>query len=471
MQRDHRAIERVLIVTFLLNLLATAAKLGAGLATGALSLIADGLDTLFDGLSNVVGLAAVRMGSQPPDEEHPYGHRKFETVAAIFIAMLFFLTAWELGAGAIRRLMDPPTLVVNGWSVAALIFGGGVQGFTGWWEMGRGRALQSEILVADARHTLTSLYVSMAVLLGLGLVHLGYVWADPLLTLVVAGFIVKIGVETLRENIPALVDRAPLSAGEIGDVVAGVEGVESFHRIRSRGPQDSVSVDLHVRVDPRLPVQHANAIADEVRRRLFTLSGVADVVVHLEAQRGPESAAELQQAVKLAAGELGIMIHEFWVQQDGEQVALHIHVGLDPNETLSHAHSLVDQFEQTVRQRRSEVNTIYTHIETAAGDILPSAQVSAGLQERVAQIVQDAAASIPSLSDPHSLQVRQVEGQLFVAICALVDGSLTVRDAHDLSTEMQERIRVRLPNAGEILVHLEPNLPEPANSANGGDPL
>lgn len=463
MQRDHRGIERVLIVTFLLNLLATSAKLGAGLATGALSLIADGLDTLFDGLSNVVGLAAVRMGSQPPDEEHPYGHRKFETMAALFIAMLFFLTAWELGAGAIRRLADPPALVVNQWSMAALIFGGAVQGFTGWWEMKRGRALQSEILIADARHTLTSLYVSGAVLAGLGLVYLGYAWADPVLTLVVAGFIVKIGVDTLRENIPALVDRAPLSAGEIGAVVAGVDGVESFHRIRSRGPEDSVSVDLHVRVDPRLPVEQANAIADEVRRRLFTLTGVADVVVHLEAQRGPESAADLRQAVKLAAGELGIMIHEFWVQGDGQQVDLHIHVGLDPHETLNQAHTLVDQFEETVRQRRPEVSAIYTHIETAAGDILPSAQVSLGLQQRVAQIVQEAAAFTPGLSDPHSLQVRQVEGQLFVAICALVDGRLTVREAHDLSTEMQERIRTHLPNAGEILVHLEPNLSDPAN--------
>ncbi len=96
MTRDFPAIQRVLIVTFLLNMLATIPKLVVGIATGALSLVADGLDSLFDGVSNVIGLAAVRVSSRPPDDEHPYGHRKFETVAALFIAAALFITAWEL---------------------------------------------------------------------------------------------------------------------------------------------------------------------------------------------------------------------------------------------------------------------------------------------------------------------------------------------------------------------------------------
>src|SRR5690606_24043509 len=114
---------------------------------------------------------------------------------------------------------------------------------TGWWELRRGRVLQSEVLIADARHTITSVYVSAAVLVGLGLVYLGYPWADPLVALLVAGVIAKIGIDTLLENIPTLVDRAPIEAEAIGLVVAEVAGVESFHRIRSRGTTDSVAVD------------------------------------------------------------------------------------------------------------------------------------------------------------------------------------------------------------------------------------
>ncbi|HRW06038.1 MAG TPA: cation diffusion facilitator family transporter, partial [Caldilineaceae bacterium] len=348
MQRNYRAIQRVLIVTFLLNVLATLAKLGVGLWTGALSLVADGLDTLFDGLSNVIGLVAVNISSQPPDEDHPYGHRKFETLAALFIAAALFITTWELATGAIQRLFDPPPVVVNWWSIGALIFSSAVQAVAGLWELRKAAQLESEVLRADARHTLASIGVSAAVLVGLGFVLLGYDWADPLVALLVAGVIGKIGVDTVRENVPALVDRAPLDAEHIGEIVADVRGVESYHRIRSRGPVDNVAIDLHVRVSPQLAMPEANAIADEVRRRLLALPGVGDVTVHAEAERGPEEATDLYSATRLAAQEIGVTIHEWWVQSIDETLSLHLHVGVDPNLTLAVAHDLVDQLEQTL---------------------------------------------------------------------------------------------------------------------------
>ncbi len=457
MNRDHAAIQRVLILTFFLNLIATAAKLTVGLMTGALSLIADGLDTLFDGLSNVIGVVAVRMGSQPPDEDHPYGHRKYETLAALIIAILLFVTAWELGKGAVDRLLDPPTdTVVNGWSVAALLFGGIVQGFTGWWEMREGRRLGSEVIVADARHTLASIYVSVAVLMGLGLVWLGYAWADPVVALIVAVVIARIGVETVRENIPALVDQAPVDAESIGAVVAGVAGVESFHRIRSRGAVDSVAVDLHVRVAPRLTMQEGNAIGDEVRRRLLELPNIEDVTVHIEAERGPESAADLYAAVKLAADEHALTVHEFWVQQIDGDLLLHLHIGVDPNLRLADAHERVDAFEITVRERYPQLTSIHTHIELATAEILPAARVSRGMQDRVAAIVLQAAGDVTGLSAPHNIHVHQMEGQLFITLDAFVDGTISVVAAHELSTRLQEQVRGNIENVSEVLVHLEP---------------
>ncbi|MFN8494755.1 MAG: cation diffusion facilitator family transporter [Caldilineaceae bacterium] len=456
MKRNYAAIQWVLIVTFLLNLLATAAKLGIGLWSGALSLVADGLDTLFDGLSNVIGLLAVRISSQPPDEDHPYGHRKFETLAALFIAAALFITAWELARDAVGDLLHPQALEVNGWSIGALLFGGLAQAFTGWWELRKGRELASEILIADARHTIASIGVSIGVLIGLGLVWLGYIWADPVVALIVAGVIAKIGVDTVRENIPALVDRAPLNAEQIGAVVAGVEGVESFHRIRSRGFVDNIAIDLHVRVSSKLSMEEANAIADEVRRRLLALPGVSDVTVHAEAQRGPESASDLYTATKLAAQELGVMIHEWSVQSIDGQLSLHLHVGVDPNLLLGDAHALVDRLERMILERQPQIRSVHTHIELLTPDILPSAHVSSGLQQRVASAVERAVDAIPYLTQPHDIQVRQVEGRLFVTVEVLVDGALSVTEAHELSTRLQEAIRANVPNVSEALVHLEP---------------
>ncbi|HXF64406.1 MAG TPA: cation diffusion facilitator family transporter [Caldilineaceae bacterium] len=464
MTRDYGAIQRVLAITFALNLAAAVAKLAVGLWSGALSLVADGLDTLFDGISNIVGLLAVRVSSRPPDKEHPYGHRKYETLAALFIAAALLITAWEVGRTAVDRLLTGASLSVNRWSIAALILGGLLQAATGIWERRKARQLESEVLLADARHTLASIGVSATVLAGLGAVALGYDWADPLVALAVALFIAKVGVDTVRENIPALVDRAPLAEENIGAVVASVEGVASYHRIRSRGPADNVAIDLHVRVAPNLTMQDANAIADEVRRRLLALPGVGDVTVHAEAQRDVDSAADLYTSTKLAAQELGIALHECWVHSVDHQLSLHLHVGVDPNLSLNEAHALVDQLEETLLERRPELNSIHSHIELANMEILPTARVSSGLQQRIYDAISQAAATVPGLTDLHNIQVRQVEGKLFISLEALVNGDLSVTEAHELSTRLQEAIRAAVPNVSEVLVHLEPHsaLPDPS---------
>jgi divalent metal cation (Fe/Co/Zn/Cd) transporter len=276
--------------------------------------------------------------------------------------------------------------------------------------------------------------------------------------LLVALVIAKIGVDTVRENVPALVDRAPLSAENIGAIVAAVQGVESFHRIRSRGPSDHVAIDLHVRVAPSLSMQDANAIADEVRRRLLALPGVDDVTVHAEAERGPESAADLYTATRLAAQEIGLAIHEYWVQENEQKrLSLHLHVGVDPNATVKDAHALVDRLEQELLMRRPELQAIHSHIESANTEILPTARVSSGLYQRVHNQIVEATDAMPDLSNAHNIQVRQVEGKLFISLEAWVDGNLSVTAAHELSTHLQAAIRAAVPNAGEVLVHVEPH--------------
>lgn len=456
MNRDHRAIRRVLLIALAGNVTALLLKLSVGLLTGALSLIADALDTAFDTVTNLVGLVVVRLGARPPDDDHPYGHRKFETVAALLIATLLFVAAWEVGTGAINRLFNPAIVTVNAWALIAVAISGGVQGTVGVWEIRRGRALKSELLVADGRHALNSLFVSASVLVGLLLVNAGLWWADPVVALGIAMLIAKIGVDTIRENIPALVDKAAVDSDAIGRIVAGVQGVESYHRIRSRGTSDHIAVDLHVRVAPNLSMRAANAISDEVRRRLYALPNVDDVTVHVEAQRGPESAADLYEAVKLCADELSLTVHEFWVQSIDDQLSLHLHIGVAPSLTLTQGHDLVDELERRIRQRRPRVRSVHTHIELATVDVLPSAGVSPHLQKRIEQGIMEAIRPIPDLTHPHDVVVRQVEGQLFINLEAFVDGDLYVSDAHDRSTDLEKAIRNTVPNVGEVIIHLEP---------------
>ena len=283
--KNFYAIRRVLVITMILNLVVTAAKLVVGYLTGALSLVADGFDSLFDSLSNVIGLVGIYIAARPPDEGHPYGHRKAETLAALGISTLLFITCWELGRSAVERLrhLESITPQVNVWSFAALGLSVVVHLMVAVYEYRAGRRLQSEVLVADALHTKADIYISLAVVGGLIAVRLGYPVVDPLLALGIAVHIARIGVDIIRENTATLLDGAVLPRQDVERLALQVPGVHAAHRIRSRGPQDAVHVDLHILVDPTLSTVQAHALAHQVQQRLEKmLPGVQDVMVHVE---------------------------------------------------------------------------------------------------------------------------------------------------------------------------------------------
>jgi cation diffusion facilitator family transporter len=450
----------VLVITMLLNFAATLIKVTAGLTTGALSVVADGLDSLFDGLSNVAGLAGMFVASKPPDAEYPYGHRKFETIAALVIALLLFITCWQLASAAIERLRQPEAPTVNIWVISAMLLGMAIQAGTSIYELRQGRRLNSEILIADALHTRASILVSASVLVGLLLVRLGYPLADPLLTLFVAVMIAKIGVDILRENIPVLVDRAAVDPKQIAAVTGSVPGVLSFHRVRSRGAQGSAAVDLHVRVSPQLTVQQANAIGDEVRRRLLAVDGINDVTVHLEAERqASASAADIYAILQHTASELGLRVHEAWTRRLDGHLVLETHIGVDPSLTLGAAHELVDQLERSLRQRLPELEDVHTHIEMASDAVLELDHVPLELERNVRQVIEQIVANMPEVSSPHNLIVRSSPGEpdvYTISVECKVSADMPLPEAHRLSTEIERSLSERLPGAAEIMVHLEP---------------
>ena len=458
--RDLNQIRRVLIATMLLNFLAMAIKIAAGLATGALSVIADGLDSLFDGLSNVVGLAGLYAASKPPDAEHPYGHRKFETIAALSISFLLFITCLQLLQTAWNRLGEGIAPEINLWTAGAMLASMLVQAGTSYYELREGRRLQSELLVADALHTRASILVSASVLVGLAFIRLGFPQADPVLAVFVAVMIAKIGVDILRETLPVLLDQAPIDPRQIAEVVREVSGVESFHRVRSRGAEGSAAVDLHVRVSPTKTVQEADAIASEVRRRLLALEKVSDVTVHVEAQREPGAeGADLFAVLKHTAEELGLVIHESWAHRLEGSLVVEVHVGVDPALTLGEAHSLVDRLEAELRRRVPEISAVHTHIEMADLQVQQGDRASREDEQRLRTQIERIAAGIPGVSHAHNISVRQHqdgEAHYHVSLEAEVASETPVGEAHQLSHALEQAIREHMPEVVEVFVHLEP---------------
>jgi cation diffusion facilitator family transporter len=282
---SFRAVRRVLWITMGLNLIATAAKLIVGYRTGSLSLIADGFDSVFDSASNVVGLVGIHFAARPADEAHPYGHRKAETMTALIISALLFLTTWELIQSAVERLRDPSLIRadVNAWSFGALLLSIVVHLTVVWYELREGRRLHSDVLVADALHTRADIFVSLSVVAGLTAVRLGVPLVDPILALIIALVIAKIGIDIIRESTPTLMDKAPIAQASIEQVARSVPGVLACHQARSWGHETAVYLDLHIQVEPETSVARAHSIAHEVKRQLQEqFPNVEDATIHIE---------------------------------------------------------------------------------------------------------------------------------------------------------------------------------------------
>ncbi|MFW6067457.1 MAG: cation diffusion facilitator family transporter [Myxococcota bacterium] len=294
-----RAVRRVLWVVLGLNLVVASTKLAVGWSVGALSLLADGLHSLLDASANVVGLVGIAMASRPPDRGHPYGHRRFETMAAVIIGMLIAGGVVEL----VHRIADglagdrPPPEVT--WlAVGAVVLTIGVNLLVSRYEARRGRELRSGVLEADSQHTLSDALAAGAVLAGFAAVAMGLPWADLVAAGVVALFIARTAWRILKTNLADLADEAQLDPVEVHRVAVGVPGVRGAHHIRSRGQRNHVHLDLHIHLDPTLPLDRAHAKTHEVIRALRdAFPAVADVVIHTEPADGREEASPIAPGV------------------------------------------------------------------------------------------------------------------------------------------------------------------------------
>lgn len=280
--RDAR-VRRVLLVTLGLNCLVAGAKILYGYYIASVGITADGFHSLFDGVSNVVGLAGLWLASRPADEDHPYGHKKYETLATIAISVMMILTSLEILKRAFASLAGGRGPHVSAEAFILMSATLSVNVFVAWYESREGEALASDFLLADASHTRSDIYTTLSVIAGLAGVSLGFPILDPLVALAITVLIARMGFGILKSASDILVDRVMIDSDRICEIAEGVAGVRGCHNIRTRGRADAVYVDLHVFVDREIRTDVAHGIVHEVIDRIKeALPEVADVVVHVE---------------------------------------------------------------------------------------------------------------------------------------------------------------------------------------------
>jgi cation diffusion facilitator family transporter len=282
----HRepAVRNTLILILVLNVLVAAVKVIVGLRTNALSVLGASLESALDVLNNIVGIALVRVASQEPDEDHPYGHQKFETLGALAIVGFLSISCFELLREGVRHLLineHPvfPSLTELSLIAATMFVNVGVV----WYERRRARQLNSDFLLADASHTRSDIYVTAAAFASLVLARRGYGAVDALLAIGVALLIAWNGYQIVRHTVPVLVDERGVDAGLLRRVVGAIPDVVDVRTVRSRSiATDVLFAEVTIGVKGATTVEQAHHIADTVEEKIAQELGVAEVLVHVE---------------------------------------------------------------------------------------------------------------------------------------------------------------------------------------------
>jgi cation diffusion facilitator family transporter len=272
------------MVVLLLNAASAALKVAVGARTGALTVLGAALESTLDMLSNAVAIAAISVAAREPDEDHPYGHEKFETLGTLAIVGFLSITCFELirrSVGELSGAAVPP--LARSLDAILLLLSLAVNVFVVRYEQSRGRRYRSALLMADASHTSSDILVTALALASLLLSHLGYPRADALLGIVVAMLIAWSGYQILRDSIPVLVDARGVEASQLMAIARSVRGVEGVRSVRSRRTSSGhLFVELTILVRGQTSVATAHDLTDEVEAAIGRELGGADAVVHVE---------------------------------------------------------------------------------------------------------------------------------------------------------------------------------------------
>ena len=288
MKKHYRGIQKVLWLVLILNWAVAAAKIIYGYMTGSTSMTADGFHSLADGTSNIIGLIGIHFCSQPTDENHPYGHKKYETLFALGIAAMLLIVAFNLGKAGIGRIINPIAPQVDILSFAVMIITVMVNITVMIYEYRRGKQMQSDILIVDSMHTRADIFTSLSVIVALVCVKLDFPIIDPIITLIISGFIAYSAFIIIRQESGILCDAVAITdTKKIEAIVMKIKGVKSCHKIRTRGRPDDVYLDLHIQIVWDMTMLDSHLLSHTIQKEIMNaFPQIVDVLVHMEPDSG-----------------------------------------------------------------------------------------------------------------------------------------------------------------------------------------
>jgi cation diffusion facilitator family transporter len=432
-----------------------AAKFAVGIAIGSLALISEALHSSVDVIATVITWLVVRVSDQPADEEHHYGHGKFESLSALFVIALLYVLAGGILVESWSRLREgaaPPTLsaipfvvlvidiAVNFWRARAL--------------HRTARQTQSQALAADALHFASDVLGSIAVIIGLVLTGLGYAWGDSAAAIAVAVMISILGLRLGRSTIETLLDRAPVGASEKATAairaVPGVVGVERL-RVRMVGPTHFI--DAIAKVPRTYPIDRVEAIKKTAQAAVTEALGDADLTfTAVPVARDNES---VRERIMVIARNSGLAVHHVTVHDLGGKLTVSIDLEVDGDMELNAAHDIAHGLERNIREDFGEDVEVDTHIEPLEPELPHGTDAAAERVETIKAALTRFAGN-GAIHDIHNVRVRDTDAGEIVNFHCRAAPSMSVIKVHENVDEIERALRRAFPSIKRVISHAEP---------------
>lgn len=447
--------ERVALTSLVASFGLTLAKLAVGLAIGSLALITDALHSATDFVATAVTFFAVRWAEKPADEDHPYGHGKFESVAALGEATLLLLLAGGVSVEAWNRFTAEAAPPSVGW-IAFTVMGVEIA-INAWRAHVLSRTAEetgSRALAADALHFLSDVGSSIAVVAGLIATAYGFTNADPVAAAAVAVLIAVLALKMMKRTFDDLTDRVP--AGLIRGLeraIGAIPGIVRVHHVRVRHVGHVAFVDAAAEVPRTLTFEQIMAVKTEVYAAV-----AADVPgAEITASCNPVAVDDetVRERVLLAAAREGVPVHHVTIQHLGDRLAVGLDCEVDGDMPLARAHEIASSLEAAVRAEIGADVEVESHLEPLMPDLLPGEALDDGVAREIGATLA-AAAPGHGVADVHDLRVRQLGDGLYVAFHCRFDGALPAREVHARVDALERTVRAAFPAIGRIVSHPEP---------------
>ncbi|MCC6887272.1 MAG: cation diffusion facilitator family transporter [Hyphomicrobiales bacterium] len=465
MQPKQAIKQRVALTSIVASGALTVAKAAVGFASGSLAVLSEAAHSLLDFVATVMTYFAVRVSGRPADEEHHYGHGKIESVTALAETALLFLLSGIVIWEAVDRLLGGRHHAVE---VTVWVFG--VIAISIMVDYFRARLLyrvaaetSSEALEADALHFGSDMWSSIAVLIGLGAVALGYPWADSAAAVIVALFICIAGWRLGRRTIDTLTDTAPAGVAEkVRRLAEKVSGVVAIDRVRVRPAGDVLFVDLDLAVSRTVPLGRVAAIKERVAAAIHGEFRKAETTVNIMPRALDDET--VMERVMVIARNRALAVHHVTVHAIGGALSVSLDLEVDGSLSFAKAHAIADSLEAALREELGPEVEVETHIEPLQTDDLSGRDAPAERVALIASALNELARASGSLRNVHEVRLRDTRDGAIVNFHCDVEPSLTVAKVHDMVDGLERALRERHPGIKRVIGHAEPRPSAPGTT-------